>query len=291
MTQSAALEDLSAKKLDLLARETHSQAAVGSMERVAATFARGARRSMPFLLRYRARLVPGSVEFVKKSKALLEAGEGLSYATFVGGPDATAWAGVALDLGAIGLVLEGALGGKGGAPPVLGPALTSPQRALVGRIASSLAGDLAAALAEELKVAFSVDRGKHPAPRGEPFPSALRFRCEIEGVSVPASLTVAAGAECIEAAARERQSEDSVTSDPRIGDVVPEVPLDVVAELGRVVLGLRRVLSLQPGDVLRLKTAADDPVVVRVGGIEKFTAVPVTSRGQISVEIKGRNGE
>jgi flagellar motor switch protein FliM len=52
---------------------------------------------------------------------------------------------------------------------------------------------------------------------------------------------------------------------------------------------LRRVLSLQPGQVLRLDTAVDDPVSVRVGGVKKFVGVPVISRGQLAVEVRGRH--
>ena len=34
--------------------------------------------------------------------------------------------------------------------------------------------------------------------------------------------------------------------------------------------------------------ATDDPVSVRVGGKEKFGAIPVISRGQVSVEVQAR---
>jgi flagellar motor switch protein FliM len=69
------------------------------------------------------------------------------------------------------------------------------------------------------------------------------------------------------------------------------VPVEVVAELGRVQLGLRRVLSLRPGEVLRLGAATDDLVQVRVAGIPKLYGVPVISRGQLSIQITRRHGE
>jgi flagellar motor switch protein FliM len=53
-------------------------------------------------------------------------------------------------------------------------------------------------------------------------------------------------------------------------------------------VGLTSLLSLQVGDVLRLSAATDDPVTVRVAGREKFGAVPVISRGQVSVEVQSR---
>jgi len=58
-----------------------------------------------------------------------------------------------------------------------------------------------------------------------------------------------------------------------------------------VSLGLRRVLSLQPGEVLRLATATDDPIQVRVAGLAKLYGVPVLSRGQVSVQVTGRHGK
>jgi flagellar motor switch protein FliM len=79
--------------------------------------------------------------------------------------------------------------------------------------------------------------------------------------------------------------------DPRVVQAVQAVPVEVVAELGRVQLGLRRVLSLRPGEVLRLKAGTDDPVQVRVAGLTKLYGVPVISRGQISVQITRRHGE
>jgi flagellar motor switch protein FliM len=62
-----------------------------------------------------------------------------------------------------------------------------------------------------------------------------------------------------------------------------------VAELGRTTIGLRRVLALKVGEVLRLPTALDDSIDVLVAGIRKFHAVPVSSRGQVAIEIRGRH--
>jgi flagellar motor switch protein FliM len=67
------------------------------------------------------------------------------------------------------------------------------------------------------------------------------------------------------------------------------VPLEVVAELGRISIGLKKVLSFRVGDVVRLYTATDDPVSVRVGGVEKFLGMPILSRGQLAIEIRSRH--
>ncbi|HVZ35887.1 MAG TPA: FliM/FliN family flagellar motor switch protein, partial [Polyangiaceae bacterium] len=65
----------------------------------------------------------------------------------------------------------------------------------------------------------------------------------------------------------------------------------VVAELGRVTLKLSQVLGLRVGDTLRLPSATNDPVLVRVEGVPKFEAVPVISRGQVAVKIHARHEE
>ena len=93
----------------------------------------------------------------------------------------------------------------------------------------------------------------------------------------------------LESASKEQDDEGEDPNDPRMAEALIEVPVEVVAELGRVRLGLRRVLSLEVGQVLRLATAVDDPVIVRIGGVEKLHGAPVISRGQVSVEVRARH--
>jgi flagellar motor switch protein FliM len=108
------------------------------------------------------------------------------------------------------------------------------------------------------------------------------------GIGGDARLSIAMGAEALETASK-GEAEPEEANDPRMSEAITEVPVEVVAELGRVRLGLRRVLSLEVGQVLRLTTAVDDPIIVRVAGVEKFRGAPVISRGQLSVEIRGRH--
>ena len=42
-------------------------------------------------------------------------------------------------------------------------------------------------------------------------------------------------------------------------------------------------------DKRQMPTALDDAISVRVAGVKKFKAVPVASRGQIAIEIRGRH--
>jgi flagellar motor switch protein FliM len=118
---------------------------------------------------------------------------------------------------------------------------------------------------------------------------AVAAECLFDGLPSRAAIWLFASGEILEAASRERGSAGPSTGDPRMAQAMSEVPVDVVAELGRVSIGLRRVLSLRPGEVLRLATATDDPIQVRVGGLAKLYGVPVLSRGQVSVQVTGRH--
>lgn len=70
-------------------------------------------------------------------------------------------------------------------------------------------------------------------------------------------------------------------------EAIRAVRVDVVAELGRAHVPLRQLLRMQPGEVLRLDQAPDDPVVLRVEGIAKFTGQPTVRYGNLAVELTG----
>jgi flagellar motor switch protein FliM len=104
-----------------------------------------------------------------------------------------------------------------------------------------------------------------------------------------AVVAIVLSAEALEEAAREHDEAPLQNGDPRVIEGMRDVPVQLVAELGSTTIGLRRVLSLKVGDVLRLPTAIDDAICVRVEGVKKFAAVPVACRGQIAIEIRGRH--
>jgi flagellar motor switch protein FliM len=123
----------------------------------------------------------------------------------------------------------------------------------------------------------------------QPSPSTLLPSSQSSSGAI---IGIAIGAEALESAAKKRDDDDSPeVGNPIMEQAVEEIPVDITAELGRVTMGLRRVLSLKVGQVLRLPTATDDLVVVRVGGVAKFQGVPVVSRGQLAIEIRTRHEE
>jgi flagellar motor switch protein FliM len=283
--------DTPVRPLDLSGRERQLRAAMTAMDRIGASFARYARRSMPFLARHRGRIVAAPVQIASMATdAESPLPTGPTYAVRLGTKDGNAWATITLNSDAIALTLEGALGGASGAMPVqlTAPDLTPAQRALISRVGESLALDLATAVREEARLSMTI----LPADSSPPGPSndSLEVVCQVEGLQVPASMVISASAEALEAAAREQAAPaDGVHGDPRFLEAMQEVPLEVVAELGRISLGLKKVLSLRVGDVVRLYTATDDPVSVRVGGVEKFVGMPILSRGQLAIEIRSRH--
>jgi flagellar motor switch protein FliM len=295
------------RRVDLTGRERQLKGAMYAMSHVAQRFARGARKTLPFLVKRRARLVPepvcivdlGAERVVERGpvfEILLEADEGPAWACLTLGPEA------------LSVMLEGALGGsEKNASSGIGADLTLAQAALVGKLARRLAEDFAEAVKSEVGIALRATSARSiPAgdERDAAFADGLRAECAFEGIVGDARIAIAMGAgggasappqprapgaEALESASKEQGDEGEESSDPRMAEAMQEVPVEVVAELGRVRLGLRRVLSLEVGQVLRLATAVDDPVIVRVAGVEKFRGAPVISRGQLSVEIRGRH--
>ena len=280
------------KRVDLTGRERHLRGAMQAMAHVAQRFARSARRTLPFLVKRKARLVPEPVAIIDLGAERV-VGQGPIYELILGTPGGPAWGLMTLNSDALGVVLEGVLGGgdSGGASG-LGNDLTLAQAALVGRITRALAADFAEAVRAEvgieltLEVAHSVAGGDE---REANFPDGLSVECYFDGIAGGARISIAIGAEALESAARDNDAPAAQAGDPRMAEAVCDVPVEVIAELGSVRLGLRRVLSLQVGQVLRLETAVDDPVSVRIAGVAKFVGVPVISRGQLAVEIRGRH--
>lgn len=71
-------------------------------------------------------------------------------------------------------------------------------------------------------------------------------------------------------------------------EAIRRVAVDVVAELGRASIPLRQLLRMEPGEILRLDQAPEDPVLVRVEGVTKFVGIPTVRYGNLAVELAAR---
>lgn len=282
----------SLRPVDLTGRERHLRAAMTAMAAIAGRFARQAKRTLPFLVRQRARIEP---EEVSLAPNLLnhDSADGPRFEVCLEA-ESGAWACLGFNAHAIALLLEASLGGGDGATTPLSGDLTLAQSALVGRLGRSLAADLVAAVEVEAALQLRVVSARALRVGERPEQTnldGLVVECNFAGLEPGPKMTIAMGAEALEAAAREHAEEEAPTADPRIAEALSEVSVEVSAELGRSLLGLREVLKLRVGQVLRLPTAVDDPVQIRVAGLRKFDATPVISRGQVSVQIRARHGD
>ena len=78
--------------------------------------------------------------------------------------------------------------------------------------------------------------------------------------------------------------------DPGLEAAVVDLPVRVCAEVGHAELGLRRLGSLAPGDVVELRRSVSDGLLVRVGGRPKFRAVRGNVGGRLAVQVVDRIG-
>jgi len=279
------------RALDLTGRERQLRAAMQAMAQVAARFARSARRTLPWLVRAKARLVPQPVSIINPADESALSGEGPSFDVVLEAEELPAWASLTIGPMALRYVLDGSLGAKTPGTAELGTELTLAQRAVVARVARSLADDFSAAVREEVGLRFAVASSRAYAadePAEPPGVDGLRVDCVLDGLPGDPTISISVSAEALETAARELHEEAPVAADPRMAEALRDVTVEVRVELGKASLGLRSVLELKVGQVVRLQTAVDDPAIVRVGGMSKFAARPVVSRGQLAVEIRGR---
>lgn len=278
------------KALDLSGRQRQLRAAMQAMSRVARRFSRDARRTLPFLIRHKARLVPEPVSILGPSDPTPPVA-GPQFEVMLEAEEMSAWARLTVNAAALQLILEGSLGARSIGATDLGGDLTLAQRAVVSRVARGLAESFAAAVREEVGLTFAAVAAQtrnEEAPPDVPVAHGLRVDCSFEPSSTGAGISIAVSAEALELAAREQEGEPGAAADPRMAEALLDVEVEVAAELGRTGVGLRDVLGLRVGQVLRLPTATDDPVIVKVANLAKLVGRPVVSRGQISVEIKGR---
>jgi len=281
------------RTVDLTGSHRHLRAALAALSTVAESFGRGARRTLPFLLRQRLRLKMGEPA-IGNPRETASAESGPSYMVLLSEPGGNAWASLTLNGRCLARVLEGSLGNSQVSEGAsLGATLTLAQRVLIAKIAQRLGQDLVEAVRKETRLELVVSGGKaiggEDEDEGE-MAEGLYVELSLEGEGDPASIILCISAEALDEAVRESDEPDVVRGDPRIAEALGDVEVPLVAELGRLSLGLRRVMGLQVGQILRLPTLVENPVPLTIGGVRKFQVAPVTSRGQLAVQIVSRHG-
>jgi len=66
-----------------------------------------------------------------------------------------------------------------------------------------------------------------------------------------------------------------------------QVSVELVAELGNITLSLDRVMRLKENDVIRLDKGPDDPISLKVQGVSKYLVMPGTFKGNKAVKVIG----
>jgi len=214
---------------------------------------------------------------------------GPCYVVSLASPEANSWASLTLNGPCLARLLEGSLGNSQVSEGAsLGDRLTLAQRVLIAKLATRLGQDFSDAIRRETNLSFEVVGGQASdqdnEAKEEP-KDGLYVELSLEGEGSPASMVLAINADAINEAVRDTDSESVPKGDPRIAEAMLNVEVPIIAELGRMSLGLRRVISLKKGQILRLPTLVESAIPVTINGISKFQGSPITSRGQLAVQI------
>jgi flagellar motor switch/type III secretory pathway protein FliN len=286
------------------ADQNQSKSTQASLLAIATVFAKDLRKVMPFLARQHARTALDEAHRLSDG-VLPPLDPGPSFLVKLSSVEG-AWVALHFDSVAVLALVEGCFGAPRAeaeedpapeedepeaAAPSLGDALTLAQRALLRRLCGDIARAVQAPVAalcqiELAALEFTTLKRDQPA---EFSADALAIDCRIENVRRPWCIRIVLGAAGLEKLAA--RDAPGGTAEPSFASAVLRVPVNVVAELGRVTLKLSQVLGLRVGDTLRLPSPTNDPVLVRVEGVPKFDAVPVISRGQVAVKIHARHEE
>ena len=82
---------------------------------------------------------------------------------------------------------------------------------------------------------------------------------------------------------------DSETSDPRwtykLSTELCDAPLNVTVEMGHAGITMRELLHLELGDTIMLDKDVQSPMMVNIGGVNKFVGTPGVYRGNKAVQI------
>jgi flagellar motor switch/type III secretory pathway protein FliN len=301
------------RPLNLTARQNKPNGAITLLRNLGQVFASDTRRGLPFLARQRARVWASEV-LAHDAAELPPLGAGPSFVVHMKGPG-DVWAMLHLESDAVATLFEGLLGstpkandeegagespddgedldGGSAATPAFGDELTIAQRALIRRVALDLAAELARIAKARCKLELEVASSETLKAGQEASIAAdgLCVDCNIDDVARPCRLRIWLGATAVQATIAEQSEPASTPGSGSFHQGLIGVTVEVVAELGRVTMPLSQLLGLERGTILRLPVASTDPVLVRVGGLPKFHAVPVISRGQVSVQIQTRREE
>jgi flagellar motor switch protein FliM len=258
--------------------------AVAALEREQSRLATALRRALPFLTR---RDVPVTLDGVcaQTTADLLRDLALPAHVVHLAVEPGGAAGALMFDANALGLMLDGVLGGDGRALPTLSrTGLTAPQTALVTRTVEGVVRTLGETLHARVGVRIEVAAGRPEAEGGEGTPIACAFSLGAPPVVGRMALVLPRAA----LLARDGGAAlPSSTCDPRITGALADVDLELVVALARLPMKLAAVLALKVGDTLPLDVLVGHAVCVRADNRPLFRARPTTSGSHLAVRIEG----
>jgi len=291
--------------------EGGSSVAIEAMNRAIPAIVRGVRRGVPFISRRQVEVVPGEPQLVDANgvtETLVPPLFAVPLAAEPGGNRGY----IAVDGRAISFLLEGTLGGDGRDIPQLNPeGLTAAQRAFISRLMDTVVSTLSGAMRQAIGLSLTSlpqEQGER-AVTGPMVAVTLRFEALIEdeeeddpeeflfadmdqdddgspAIDTYGTIVIAVSKSAL-VAARRQESRPVQRVNPRVVSSLECTDVEIAAELGRVVLPLGQLLSMRPGDTLRLPVAVGSAIDLRVGSERLLKAHPTTSGSQLAIRIAG----
>ena len=247
-------------------------------------FESAVKRAVPILMRKGISLDPEPAKLVKAADlptGLVTPYFHIPLATDPGGSRAF----ILFDAGAVGYLLEAALGGNVEAdsiPPVT--EMTSAQKAAMGRVSDPIAR-----LVSDAMFGLGLRLRKLPGETGLAKEGEFAVLTLTIGGNPARKILIGVTRESLSQMAGgvfpSGRKSDGASKMPAI---MANVELDLVAELGRVRRRLSLIDALRVGDVIRLETPVRSPVLVRVQSKPLLRARPTTSGTQLAVIITER---
>ncbi len=256
--------------------------AAATLERVGPKLINALRRSVPFLSRRGVGITLTPVRAVPLAELLGTLAKPVHTSKLVVQPGFSAGA-LFIDAGAASLFLDGVLGGDGQSLPDLNAGgLSGPQSALIAGLSANIVRAFSATFAAALGLSLEPAQGSAGDDhRDESAPLA----CVLELADGAGHVVLVLGKEAVLPPGAEPASLAAPAENPRIANVLADVELLLVVELGRVPLRVGQLAALKVGDTLRLDVPVNGLVSVRADGHELMRGRPTSSGGRIAVNI------
>lgn len=285
--------------------------AIHVMSGAAEVLARAIRRAVPFLGRRGVHVRAGEPQLSSTEAVGSDFREPAYVAHLVAEPGG-ARARLCFDADAIAFLMDGSLCGDGSKVQKLtAKGLTPPQKAFIEQLAGSVVGTISSSLEMEIGLALTPIDVRSGGATGSLVAIELSFiddkkeeegdeeedflfeddeadagdEAPVEDEIVCHGRILLAISKSALMTARVRSPKQTEEIDERVVETMGEVPVEVVAELGRIVMSVAELGQLAVGTTLRMPVAVNGAVDVRVEDVPMFKGRPTTSGSQLAVRL------